>query len=73
MTDHRIIRTVEELEALDPDTVIEKPGTMLRTVYEAITVTAYWGLDAVLPAVVIREGAEVRAAREALEKETTND
>lgn len=68
MTDHRIIRTVEELEALDPDTVIEKPGTMLRTVYEAITVTAYWGLDAVLPAVVISEGAEVRAARKAQEE-----
>lgn len=69
MSDHRIIRTVAELEALDPDTV-------LWSQYEAyISASALlediaWDTEyeGDLPAVVIRDGAEVRAARRALEE-----
>lgn len=65
----QIIRTVAELEALDPDTV-------LWSQYEAyISASALlediaWDTEyeGDLPAVVIRDGAEVRAAREALEE-----
>lgn len=57
----QIIRTVEELEALDPDTlVLDAAG---HTIRYGSQVTR-WDL----PLAIIREGAEVRAARKALEE-----
>ncbi|MGP9720127.1 hypothetical protein [Corynebacterium sp. AOP40-4SA-5] len=56
----QIIRTVEELEALDPDTlVLDSAGYTVR--YGSNL--SKWDL----PLALIREGAEVRACREALE------
>lgn len=64
----QIIRTVEELEALDPDTLLV---TVNESAHNPRTIM-YWikfaGLD-YLPAAVIANGAQVRAAREALEHE----
>lgn len=65
----QIIRTVEELEALDPDTVVW-PRRHYGP-YPVGTITPDpldpdWTPP--LPAVVIRDGAGVRAAREALEE-----
>lgn len=65
----RIIRTVEELEALDPETVLwsqyEAYISASALIEDIAWDTEYEG-D--LPAVVIRDGAEVRAARKALEE-----
>ena len=74
MSDPRIIRTVKELEAEDPDTVVWPArhygpyavGTLTPDPFDP-----YWTPP--LPAVVIRDGAEVRAARKAPEKEIDND
>ena len=61
MPDPQIIRTVEELEALDPDTlVLDAAG---YTVRYGSQVTR-WDL----PLAIIRDGAEVRAARKAMEE-----
>ena len=65
----QVIRTVEELEALDPDTVVWPArhygpypvGTIVPDPLDPD-----WTPP--LPAVVIRDGAGVRAAREALEE-----
>lgn len=61
------IRTVEELEALDPDTVVCIDREFATFQYTDCTVALE------LPAVVIRDGEQVRAARKALNKETNND
>lgn len=69
--DPQIIRTVEELEDLDPDTVV------LDRIGETYPVRAYltagsteraWR-ESDLPAVVVASGEYVRACREALEGE----
>ena len=70
--DARIIRTPEDLEALareDADAVVlagfvgvPRPACTLYEMYRA-------GQRWTLPAVVIASGAQVRAAREAMEKE----
>lgn len=75
MTDHRIIRSVPELEAEDPDTVLwsqYEAYIAASALLEDITWDGEWDgeYEGNLPAVVIREGADVRAARRALEKET---
>ena len=56
-----IIRTVEELEALDPDTLLTTPDKAC-----AWTAGSLFGTD--LPAVVVATAAQVRAARKALEE-----
>ena len=65
-----IIRTVEELEALDPDTAVYTPGrddpVFVGDFLSDIRYDQDYADD--LPAVVIRDGAEVRAARKALEE-----
>ena len=72
MSDFRIITTPEELEAL----ACEEPGAIVlagetgvvrtaRALYELRQLVYAWGL----PAVVIATGAQVRAAREAMEKD----
>lgn len=71
----RIIRTVEELEAEDPDTVLGvwndalDMGCIFLTAGELAKEPA----DPRIKWAVIRDGAEVRAARKALDKETNND
>ena len=72
MPDARIIRTPEDLEALareDADAVVlagyagvPRPACTLYEMYKA-------GQEWTLPAVIIASGAQVRAAREAMEKD----
>lgn len=72
----RIIRTREELEALDPDTVVWPYGYYDPYAAERLLIVLDGPFNdpeetvIPLPIAVIRDGAEVRAAREALEKET---
>ncbi len=73
MSDPRIIRTVEELEALDPDTVMQPPLDELGLWPNAMSARSLkwsmrtWDLK-YLPAVVIVPDEQVRAARKALEE-----
>ena len=73
MSNHRIIRTVEELEALDANTVL----TTFRTDGVDVIFRAWdeWQNDdtAHFPAVVICGGEQFFSARNALQKDTTND
>lgn len=69
-----IIRTVEELEALGAEAVVQRlpqhPGQYSRTetAGDLAYVVQRWGTNKHLPAVVIATGAQVRAARKALEE-----
>ena len=72
MSDFRIITTPEELEALEIDdadaiAVASEAGAVrtVRALAAMHRLGSVWGL----PAVVIATGAQVRAAREAMEKE----
>lgn len=60
----QVIRTVEELKALDDDAFLMASD---GNIYYAIGAKGRL-LPSDIPAVVIREGAEVRAARKALEE-----
>ena len=69
--DARIIRTIEELETLDPDAVtinnagaIERVDNWLGESGKPYPLSKWH-----LPAVVISTGKQVRAAREAMEKD----
>lgn len=65
----RIIRTVAELEALDPDTVVwpaRHYGPYAVGTLTPDPLDPYWTPP--LPAVVIRDGADVRAALRELEE-----
>ena len=69
MSDIQIIRTMEELEALDPETVtIDNEGT-IESVSEWLDDSgkAYPYDKCFLPAAVLATGDQVRAAREAME------
>lgn len=69
MSDPRIIRTVEELEAEDPDTVVWPARHYGPYAVGTLTPDPFipeWTPP--LPAVVVCEGVEVRAARKALEE-----
>ena len=72
MPDMQVIRTPEELEALELDdadaVVLASEAGAVRTV-RALAVMHRLGSAWGLPAVVIATGAQVRAAREAMEKE----
>ena len=70
MSDFRIITTPEELEALalnDADAIVlaSEAGAArsVKSLWEMCRAGGMWGL----PAVVIATGAQVRAAREAME------
>ena len=72
MPDVQVIRTQEELEALareDADAVVlaSEAGAArsVKSLWEMCRAGGMWGL----PAVVIASGAQVREAREAMEKE----
>ena len=69
--DLQIIRTVEELEALDPMAIVQPnpSGDFHHEVVRAeslLYVVSRWGWEYRLPAAVIATGAQVREAREAL-------
>lgn len=70
----QVIRTVEELEALDPETIVQRrpqyPGQYSRTetAGDLAYVVRRWGATTHLPAVVVATGEQVRAARKALEE-----
>lgn len=61
MPDPTIIRTVEELEALDPDTLL------MHRAYRALILPGVAD-ETDLPLSVVTPGEQVRAAREALEE-----
>ena len=68
----QIIRTREELAALDPEAILFRPyDDMHDTIMTAADFLSDYDIDpdAVLPAVVIATGDHVRAARQALEEE----
>lgn len=68
-TDPQIIRTVEELESHHPDTVVWPARHYGPYAVGAIVPDPFdpdWTPP--LPAVVVRDGAQVRAARKALEE-----
>ena len=69
---HHVIRTQEELEALaqeDADAIVlASEAGAVRTV-RALAAMHRLGSEWGLPAVVIASGAQVRAAREAMEKD----
>ena len=69
MPDVQIIRTVEELEALDPDTcTLDKYGDFdFAKAWIDENGKMFEGHVAFLPAVVFATGDQVRAAREAME------
>ena len=65
----RMIRTVEELRELDPDTVVWPARHYGPYTVGTIAPDPFFPHHTPpLPAVVIRDGAEVRAARKALEE-----
>lgn len=64
----RIIRTVEELEALDPKTILID-SAKIYTVYELKKMYEFWQLPEFPPIAILATDAQVRAAREALEQE----
>lgn len=66
----QIIRTIEELEALDPDTALTL-YTWESTIWPASYFQKYFedGYIPDLPATVIATGTQVRAARKALEQD----
>ena len=67
---HQIIRTVAELEALDPDTIVLDSNGELFDLDEAWINGHGWGTAYTqgLPFVVIAISDQVRAARKALEE-----
>lgn len=74
--DPQIIRTAQELDALDPDTVVQPPQNEQGEWPRAISAESLqWAMRTwnwkPFPAVVVAEGEHVRACREALEGETT--
>ena len=69
MSDFQIIRTPEELEALDPDAcTLDKYGDFdFAKAWIGESGKMFEGHVAFLPAVVFATGTQVRAAREAME------
>ena len=67
--DVQVIRTVEELEALDPDMLVGTHREMVSTTFGAghILATDYLD-DLMFPMVIVATGEQVRAAREAMEQ-----
>ena len=74
----QIIRTLDEITSLDPDTLLVTHGLVA-----ALPLEIMWHLDSppesvlsrddVLPAVVVATGEQVRAARQALENTDATD
>ena len=72
MSNIQIIRTVDELKALDPDTALTLYTWEGATIWNASYFQRRFEDDGYileLPAVVIATGEQVRYAREALEEE----
>lgn len=65
----RVIHTPEELEALDPDTLMGSYGEASSTTFSAKHILATDYLEFLMfPIVVVATGEQVRAVREALEQ-----
>jgi|GEM_PF-1925308 len=66
----QVIRTVEGLEALDPETVLIIDGGIVDTANGIIHRIQFptFGRPPILPAAVVATAAQVRAARKALEE-----
>lgn len=65
----RVIHTPEELEALDPDTLMGSYGEASSTTFSAKHILATDYLEFLMfPMVVVATGEQVRAVREALEQ-----
>ena len=69
MTTPQIITTIEQLEALDPDGVLLDHGGDTDPVSGWLSIRHRVNVSSYLPAVVVATGEQVRAARQALEKE----
>lgn len=68
--DSHIVRTVSELEALDPDTwLMQADEEAIPMVVDDWIHDYNFDSDGIFPLVVMMDGAQVRAAREALEQE----
>ena len=73
MSDPRIIRTVEELEAEDPDTMLIRSAQDWADPQIPMLATEWasdWEIepDGIFPLAIIAPGEQVRAARKALEE-----
>lgn len=71
MPDVQVVRTVSELEALDPDAVLVHGQGLVDSSTKIIHMIKFPTFErpSILPAVVIATGEQVRAAREAMEQE----
>lgn len=70
MSTPQIIRTIEELKAIDPETVMTFPDGHIAIASGVLAAEAAgYDKEAALPAVVIATGDQVRAARKALEEQ----
>ena len=68
--DVQVIRTVEELEALDPDSwLMQADEEAIPMVVDDWVHDYNFDSDGIFPLVVMMDGAQVRAARKALEQE----
>lgn len=66
MSDIQIIRTVEELEELDLDTLLINDEGMVRDQWSWFG-DFTMGIEGILPLAIIATSAQVRAAHEAME------
>lgn len=66
--DKQVIRTVEELEALDPKTILID-SAKIYTVCELKKMYEFWRLPEFPPIAILATGDQVRAAREAMAQE----
>ena len=70
MSTPQIIRTVEELEALDPDTLVATHREVASTTFGAgYMCSTAEPREMMYPMVVVATGEHVRAARKALEEQ----
>lgn len=68
----QIVRTVEELAALDPETVVQRYDSVagrwprVESAADLLHAASHWSWSHCFPAVVIATGEQVRVARKAL-------
>lgn len=68
MSDFQVITTLEELETLDPETILVD-SAKTYTVYELKKMYEFWQLPGFPPIAILATGEQVRAAREAMEQD----
>lgn len=68
----QIVRTIEELAALDPETIMQRYDNVsgrwprVESAADLLYAASHWSWSHCFPAVVVATGEQVRAAREAL-------